>query len=110
MDFKSIFSHFALATLLISFTGCEGCGFGECIGGGDHSFEQKIVFEPEWFQYHIGDTIQVHSKFNCMAMLNSVTGVEEDYCGFKNLGASLQILLLDRHLPAAAKRAHLSEY
>ncbi len=82
----------------ISLAGCSGCGFDECIGPAEHSFQRKVLFEPEQLQYHIGDTILISSKFSCRGLLNTATGLTEDYCGLKSLSASISIRLL-YHFP-----------
>lgn len=103
MDTKR-FSRFSPILLLViaftGFAGCSGCdgGFSECLGPSQHSFEQKVVFEPEQLQYHIGDTIWISSKFGCQDLLNTATGLTEDYCGVKNIGSSIAIHLL-QHFP-----------
>ena len=85
---------------MISFSGCEGCGYSECISAGDHIFEQNVVFEPQLPQYHIGDTIQAGSMFSCMNMLNTLTGLNEDFCGLKSIESTFHVLKIDHQLPA----------
>lgn len=89
-----------LAIGVTSFVGCSGCdtGFAECVGPSEHSFQQKVIFEPEQLQYHIGDTIFISSKFSCQDLLNTTTGLTEDYCGLTSLGSSISIRLL-YHFP-----------
>ena len=96
MDTKR-FSRFSpillLAIAFTGFAGCSGCdgGFNECLGPSQHSFEQKVVFEPEKLQYHIGDTIWISSSFSCQGLLNTATGLTEDYCGVKSIGSAISI-------------------
>ncbi len=85
--FSVVFAFFCI--IIIGSSGCE------CVGGARHAFNEKITFEPEYLEYHLGDTIWMTSKFSCKNLFNAVTGQTEDYCGVENIALSLQLFLLE---------------